>query len=452
MRILLILECKRLLRERGALLALAVLMAACLLAFASGRALITEQIAGRAASQREDQAALTAFATSLRSDLPPEEAILHPYRLTFGVLAPLPPLVDFSAGRASFENYSTAVNLRARPDTLFKRTQTGNAELLVRGGFDMGLVVTVLAPLLLIALGYGLFSSDRDSGVAKLLLAQAGSPWRLLLLRSLPRLALVLLPLMVTALTLFAVGPALQGRTHALFNWLLIGAAFVLFWWAVVLWVNSFHIDAETCALVLICFWALFTLALPAALSALAQASYPPPSRLEQIAAIREAEVASTTGYENDHPDLVSEGLEGRLASIRKSWAIAQQVQQATQPLSQRFEDQRAAQQQLVSRLAWLSPSVIADQALQAQAGTDPRHWADFRRAARTYVDTFGSAVGGFVTRGEVIDPAAFAALPRFDWHPQRTQSAPSLILLMLLSVLLITIARHRFNQAAISA
>jgi ABC-2 type transport system permease protein len=111
---LLTLEVRSLLRERLSLVLLVIMLAASALAFASGRALITQQIDGRAASAAEDAEASQSFAERLTGNLPPEEAILSPYRLRMGVMAPLPPLVDFSAGRAAFENYSTQVTMRSR--------------------------------------------------------------------------------------------------------------------------------------------------------------------------------------------------------------------------------------------------------------------------------------------------------------------------------------------------
>jgi ABC-2 type transport system permease protein len=416
---LIALETRLLLRERIALLLLAVLAAACILAFVNGRAMIESQMTGRAVSLAEDKKAEEGFAKRFETPPPPAEAILGPYRVKLGVNAPLPLLVDFSAGRAAFDNYSTQVTLRAQADNLFKRTRTDNPELLMRGSFDLGFVAIVLVPLMLIGLGYGLFTADRDSGAARLVLVQSGSPLRMLAARSVPRLALVAMPLLAAALALLAFGPALAGRGAAAASWIGIALLVMGLWWAAILFVNSLRISAETAALALVSGWALTTLVMPSAISAIAQAAYPPPSRFEQIVAARAAEVGATTSYENDHPDLASDDVAGRLASIRKTFAISKQVASTVNPLNARFDAQLERQQSVVRALAWLSPPLVAAGALNDTARTGDAAAIGFRHATTDYLARFRAAVGGYVERGEVIDEAGFASVPRFDWQPQ---------------------------------
>lgn len=444
---LIAIETRQLLRERVALLLLVILIAACAVAVVSGRVTMQSQIDGRAASAIEDSRADESFRKRLTEPLPPEEAILSPYRLRMGVLAPVPPLVDFSAGRATFENYSTQVTMRARPDTLFKRTNTENPELLARGSFDLGFVAVVLAPLLLIGLGYGLFASDRDSGTARLILAQAGSPVRMLAARSVPRFLLVASPIAGAAVILLATGPELAGRGAAAWQWLGIAALLLAFWWAVILFVNSLKLTAETAALALVSVWALFTLVLPSAISAIAQSAHPPPSRFEQIATARAAEVASTTAYESDHPDAVADDAAGRLASIRKTWEIAQKVDAAVAPVNARFDSQLGAQQGLVRDLGWLSPPLIAGEALTARAGTDTATWLGFREATRTYLEAFRKAGGRHVEDGTIIDATAYAAIPRFAWQPASPSGLGAMAVLALLSLGISGLALSRFAR-----
>jgi ABC-2 type transport system permease protein len=443
---LITLETRLLVRERIALALLALAIAACGLAFVNGRAVINQQIDGRVVSAAEDAKVTGEFAEKLKKNEPAEERVLYPYRVRFGILAPMPPLVDFSAGRAAFENYSTQVTLRARVDTLFKRTQLDNPEMLMRGSFDLGFVAIVLAPLLLIGLGYGLFVADRDSGAARLVLAQGGSPVRLLIARSIPRLVLVFTPLLLTATVLLAFGPDIPRRLHAAGAWLVICTLLLLFWWAVVLFINSLRISAETAALALISLWALLTLVLPALIAATAQTVYPPPSRFDQIATARAAEVASTRAYENDHPDLAAEDAAGRLASIRKTWEIGKTVDAVVAPATLAFEAQLARQQRLVAMLSWFSPPLIAGNALNDSAGTGERAWLGFRTASRTYLGQFRTALGSLVESGTPLDQKRFAALPRFDWQWPAPMISGALVFLIILTGGLGIAAIRRFQ------
>ena len=141
---LIALEARLLVRERMAIILLALAIAACALAFVNGRVLLDLQIAGRAASATEDAKTDSAFREKLTKPARPEDAILYPLRVKLPLAAPLPALVDFTAGRAAFENYSTTITLRSRIDTLFRRTQLDNPEMTMRGAFDLGFVVIVV--------------------------------------------------------------------------------------------------------------------------------------------------------------------------------------------------------------------------------------------------------------------------------------------------------------------
>lgn len=446
---LILLETRLLLRDRRALALIFVLIAACLLAFASGRALMADQIDGRTASAAEDSEALDGFRKRLNNPgLPPEEAILSPYRMRVGIMAPPPPLADFSAGRAAFDNYSTVATMRSRPDTLFKRTQTDNPETLMRGRIDLGFVAVIIAPLLLIGLAYGLFAADRDSGTARLIMVQAGSARRLVAARLVPRFVIVALPIALTALGLLVTGPDMGGRWGAAGWWVLIALLLLLAWTAAIAWVNSLRITAESAALALVAGWAVLTLVLPAAVSAAVQAAYPPPSRFEQIASARAAEVASTEAYENDHPDLAADDAAGRLASIRKTWSIAQRVDAAVALLNARFDAQLAAQQRFAAALSWLSPAMIAGTAMEQAAGTDAGTAREFRTATRDYLARFLAFGGGFVERGETMDARDFAAIPRFAWQPTVTPPWAAMLALALIAMLFLTAAFRRYGRA----
>lgn len=443
---LIALDLRQLLRERLALVILLVALAACALAFVNGRALMSQQIEGRAISAKEDAETAKSFREGLAKPTPPEEAILRAVRVSLPIAASVPPLADFSAGRAGFESYTTVVRLRARADTLFKRTQLDNPELLARGSLDLGFVAIVIAPLLLIGLGYGLFVADRDSGAARLILAQGGTPTRLLAARSVLRLGLMMVPIAVAAAALLWLGPDLEGRMTAAWRWLGLALLLIAFWWAAILLVNSLRITAETAALVLVSLWALLTLILPILIAAAAQLAYPPPSRFAEIAAARAAEVSATTAYENDHPDLASEDFAGRLASVRKSLEIGTTIDRAVKPVSDRFADRLAEQQRLSQTVRYLSPPLVAGDALADIAGTGSGAQLAFRRATADYLVRLKSALRATIEAGRPLSGADYDSLPRFAFlRPTPATAWPALFLALLTGAVFFgAIARFR--------
>lgn len=441
-------ETRILLRDPTALVLLAALFAACLLAVVGGKALLADQIEGRALAAASHVEAMDSFHDQLAdSGIPPEEAVLRPYRLRPVIIAPTPPLVDFSAGRARFENYASPVSMSAQRGTLFKRARLDNPELLTRGAIDLGFVATIIAPLMLIGLGYGLFAADRDSGAAGLILAQGGAPGRLVTARLLPRLALVILPVGLAAGVLIATGPDLPARTGSALAWGLAALGLLGFWAAAIAFANSLRITAESAAFGLVALWAVLTLVLPAALSALVQATYPPPSRFDQIASGRALEVASAREYENDHPELASDAFEGRLAAIRKSWSIARTVDEATRKADLTFERQLALQQRFAGTLSWLSPSLIAAQAMERAAGTDTANAAAFRAQSNAYLETFRSFGGGFIERGAIMKLDDFDAIPVFAMEPDRGFPTVPIAVLFVLAVLVSLGAVRRYRN-----
>lgn len=447
---LVILEAKLLLREKAGLLVSALLIITCALAFANGRATLRGQVDGRESFAAERSKADHELVEAIATTNLPADAVLLPRRVAMAIVAPVPPLADFSTGRAEFESYTTVARLGLRSDGLFKRSRLDNPELIARGSLDLGFVALVIAPLLLIALGYGIFSRDRENGTARLIVAQAGTPLRLLTARSLPRLALVLVPILVTALLLLASSPGLPGRAGAAASWLLIALLFAMAWWAGILLVNSLRVGAETAALTLVAIWALVTLVLPPSIAAASQSFHPAPSRFEQIATSRAAEIAAAQAFANDHLNLTADEVATRRAQALRGYRIDRRIEAVVDPVVRRFDEQRARQQRTTHALSFLSPTLIAGESLNARAGTDGRTWLQFREAARNYLADLKNALGGIVTGDGLLSLEDREALPRFGWQ----RPAPALFLptlyLLALAVLLGGVALRRFQRGTL--
>jgi ABC-2 type transport system permease protein len=445
---LIAIETRLLFRERLAWIVLLVALSACAIGVVQGRALLIHQEESRAAFASESAAANRTLLESIAKADPTAAAVL-PRRATMPIAAPLPPLADFTAGRIGYEDYGTAARFGLREDGLFKRTRLDNPELLARGNLDLGFVAVVVLPLLLIALGYGVFAADRDSGIARLLLVQKSTPLRLLMVRSVPRLLIILLPLIAAALVLLAAGPALPGRGAAAGWWLAIAALLSLFWWSVILLVNSLRVSAESAALGLIALWATLTLVLPAAIGAAAQAANPPPSRFAQIAASRMAELRANSAFENDHPELTDEVAE-RARQAQRAVRIDRDVENATRPLNARFEAQRAAQQRTVTSLSYLSPAAVAAIGQASVSGTDSATWLQFRQSARDYLTTVKASLAVLILAGQPLTVESYHALPRFSWQPAPARPLSPVLYLAVLTLVVGTVALHRFRNATI--
>lgn len=444
---LLILESRRLWRDRTARWLCLLLLLACALAVLQGHATMKrlQEANDLALASAENTAA--GLRSQLAADAPPELAVILPFRVQMPVPEPQARLGDFNSGLLDASPGSASVGLRSRTDNLRSSTATDNPELSLRGSFDLSFVASVMAPLVLMALCYNLYADDRDRGTARLLLAQGGTPVRTLIIRSIPRLLLVTAPLCLSTLVLLLLTPWLPGRGTAAGSWLLLALAQLCFWWALIVLINSFRLSSDAAALSLVSMWVLLTLLVPVILATSARLAHPPPSRFEQLATARAAEVSAMAEWDNDHPELATEGFEGRLASLRKSLTVEREVSAAVSPVNERFQQQLESQQAFLRQLAWLSPVLVTQNAMARVAGTDRAQASEFRAAVKDYLAGLKARLGTFIERGELMTAEDFNALPLFDWEPERRSAVPTLAYLIGLAGLLGWIGTRRLSE-----
>ena len=243
---LFLIEARALLRQPVTLLLAGLYLLLVLLAAGNGRAAIDRAVEAHATAMRAAEAGRTRMAERLAAPLAPQDAILTPVRVRSAIIMPVPRFIDFSLCRTRFEAASAEAGLRTRPETLFRQTRLDNPALLAIGRLDLTAIVVLVAPLLLVVLGAGLYTPDRETGAARLALVEGGTPAPLLLSRSVPRLGLVLLPLLLAAAWLLLAGPELSGRLASAGLWFFIATLWLLVCWAAILWLHSRRIAAET--------------------------------------------------------------------------------------------------------------------------------------------------------------------------------------------------------------
>lgn len=444
---LLALETRRLWRDPAARWLCAFLVLACTLAVIQGSSALQRAKETHTLALQSAQAVSAGLRSRLAANEPRDVAVIMPFRVQLPVPAGVPVLGDFSSGLLAASPGSASIGLRSRADNLYSNTATDNPELSLRGSFDLSFVASVLAPLALIALCYNLYADDRDRGTARLLLAQGGTPVRSLLIRSAPRLILVMAPLLLSALALLLLNPGAPGRGLAALNWLLLALAHLGVWWAAILLVNSARLSSESAALALITLWVILTLLVPVALAAGARVAHPPPSRFEQLATARAAEVRAMAEWDNDHPELVSGEFEERLASLRKSLSVTKRVTAAVAPVNALFASQLASQQAIIEKLAWLSPVLAVQNAMAEVAGTGSARDQAFQRATEAYLTDVKAHLGAFIERGDVMTASDLDALPRFNWHAPEARPGPAILYFIVLALALGLSGGRRLQQ-----
>jgi ABC-2 type transport system permease protein len=308
-------------------------------------------------------------------------------------------------------------------------TLTASAELqnphhLLTGRFDLAFVIIYLFPLLILALTYNVLSEEKEGGTLALVLSQ---PLRLrtlvvvkLVVRTVAILgSIVVLALVATSLT--GGSPLAAASRPALALWLLAVTAYGLFWLGLALVVVSIGRASSTNAMLLASVWLILVIVLPALLNLVVTSTYPIPSRVEMIQALREASdeangrgSALLAAFYEDHPDLAAAGPQNTAEFNVVRLAVDAEVERRIAPVLARYEAQFEAQRNWVTRLRPLSPAVLMQAALNDISGTGTHRHARFVSQVRAYQDRWRRYFADLVVRR--VHLRDYQNVPKFDY------------------------------------
>ncbi len=431
-------DVKQLTRDRIAAFTFVATLIACGLAGWTGHS----RLSHARAAQMQVLSAAAAEQTAQRQHIlmaEPAEASLLGSSVTQTNALPVPRLLDFSIGRSAIEPASFSIRMRSRSDTVFRNYQNGNPELLAHGPVDLTLVVAVLCPLLLIAVGYGVVSGDRESAIASLILAQSGSYGTVVIARSISRFLLILLPPLGTGVVLLATSECSAERLAAAFWWMTATTISVAFWWALVLLTNSFCKTSETALLTLGGLYVSLTFVLVALSVPLSQMAFTPQSRLTQIAKQRRAQTEITDSFENDHSNLTADTVQQNRLTMRHNYELAERLEAKMAPIVSASENALERQQRVQAAVGLLSPAMATVDLLSRLAGTDQQTYATLRREAREQTRDFRASIARSVKEERNYAPSDFDSAPVF--RPVLPRPHVALLMTWLFSIAALTAA-----------
>jgi ABC-2 type transport system permease protein len=382
------------------------------------------------------------------------------YAATIAVLPPA-PLAVTAIAQSDLNPPYIKVSADNKEGFLFSE-EIENASSLLSGRFDLSFVIVFLFPLALIALCYDLLSAEREQGTLALLKAQPVGLDKILTIKALSRFAFVILPLFVaTALSLLWSERGFDGL--GFLTWCLLVLLYGLFWLALTLWVNSFAGTSSRNALLLVGAWVSLCLVVPALLNLVAQLIYPIPPRAQMINDIRVSQIAAFRNYDAtiaqfyvDHPENQEKANPDSKSdyadTIRRMLIVRAGVQQTNKAI-EGFELRRAAQENAVSRLSFLSPTIVMTQSLAEIAGTSSERYRDFNRQVNIFQKTFEKYFFDKTVRDERIPLEEYANFPKFRYQDNQDTGHSNLNLWGLLlglvaPVLLLSLLIYRKREA----
>jgi ABC-2 type transport system permease protein len=379
---------------------------------------------------------------------------------------PPAPLAALAIGQSDLYPYYFKLNLRSK-QAILANDEIENPTNLLAGRFDLAFVLIFLFPLLILALGYNLISSEREQGTLVLSLSQPLSLRELVTGKILLRGALLL-----GLLSAFTLGGAIltgvdfsaDGIWLRLGLWLAMMTLYTSFWFGLALLVNTFRGSSATNALALAGAWLAFVLVLPSLANLLATSLYPVPSRVEMVQAMRVAgKEAQSKGslllskYMEDHPELApADGPSSAADFASVAYAVQLEVDRQVQPILERFDRQVTLQQTFVDGFRFFSPAILAQGALNDIAGTSLGRYQHFTAQVNSFFDRWQAYFLPKVFAKTKFTSSQLDEFPAYRWSeesPAAVASRVSVALagLAVLDALVLGLAFSRLGRVAIT-
>ncbi|WP_285712696.1 DUF3526 domain-containing protein [Erythrobacter oryzae] len=406
-------EARFMLRDRGAMvwIALALLLSAAATGF--GIAEVRDQRATIAVLLEED-AKDRANAISKYDAW--GDAAYDAFHLTY---APPSKLAFAALGQRDTAPWLHRVRMLALEGQIHE-ADTRNADFGLIGRFDFAFLAATVAPLLLILLLHDLRAGERVAGRHDLLVATAGRALRLWLPRAGMRFAALALALLLPfwAGALVEGAPALQVLAA---SGLVLGA--LLVWWLIVEAVGRRPGTPAALLAALVGIWLALALILPAVAKTAIEASHPVPDGAEILMLQREAvndawdkpKAATMEPFLARHPEWRAHGTVDKPFEWKWYYAFQQVGDMQAEPIVRAYREGRLARDRAAGIAAFLSPASLVERGFERLAGTDTQAMIGYEDRVRAFHAELRAFHYPLLFRDPPYDPLAFEKLPRYQ-------------------------------------
>jgi ABC-2 type transport system permease protein len=342
------------------------------------------------------------------------------------------PLALISTGQSDLFSHSVKPKIANEAYTL-GFSELSNPVQLLFGSFDLAFVCIYLLPLLVLAFSYNILSSEKESGVLRLTMAQPISLYQWLLGKLLLRffiLTTIVSASILFSLSIFGINVIENGG--AIGKLLVLVIAYIFFWFMVSFIINLVGKSSGNNAVSLIAVWVALVLLIPSIISQTANSFYPVPSRTIMIHEYREAKAEAAKrsdeilkSFYREHPELAPKDTteENQYSWWLGNFAASDVINQSTKPILNNYNQALQQQQAWVNRLSFLSPAILVQDGLNDLAGTSPAHYTDFRNQVIKFSDQWHAYFSTRMFKNERMQSADFASLPQFRYSPDSVAS-----------------------------
>jgi ABC-2 type transport system permease protein len=336
-----------------------------------------------------------------------------------------------------------------------KDNEIENPVNLKTGSFDIAFVIIFLLPIFIMAMSYDLLSSEKERGTLAMVMAHPISLRKLMASKLVSRIVILLAVVIAFGLgAVMAVGKdlnAVETWTRLGF-WLGATVLYSIFWFALAVLVNAAGKSSATNGIVLAGSWLAFVVVIPTLVSVVATTLYPAPSRLDFIAASREAQTAAEfermkalDQYYYDHLELVPGGAEKANDFLTLALANNKSVEKAVKPLYDQFQNQLNRQEDAVSKFQYLSPAIMMQLAMNEVAGTSADRYENFLKQVFKFHAEWEAFFTPRFLKREPLTTAEFDQVPQFSYVEEPFSDVIARLSPSLFGLLVVVIALTAF-------
>lgn len=322
-----------------------------------------------------------------------------------------------------------------------------NPLLAIFGAFDLTLLVAAILPLAVIVLNYNVVAADREQGRWPLVELHANSLPRLIALRCVVRTGALMFIVVSMTFGCVLMAAAGEGGLPAVLNiwiWTTWIIAYLAFWTALSIFVNSFSLSSSGTGLLLLLCWTILVIAVPSVVKNEVNRKYQIPP-WEQLVSM-EDQVQRTAEQDNEaiwaeflsrHSEIALDSENPQQEYLLRDIALNRFVRSRVR------EQIKAHHQLLLDRESFLdlsqffSPLIAWRTAADQSAGTSLRHFLDFADQSVMFHEEYIHYFELFSIAGQELSSSDIQSIPRFDaerlhlklhW-PSLLMSAGSLVL-----------------------
>ena len=270
---------------------------------------------------------------------------------------------------------------------LARQVNTGevaNPMKLLTGNFDLAYVFVFLFPLLVVALFYDLFASEKEGGTLLLLQSQSTSLFRILLNKGIFRLLVVWgMAIVLIVLGFLFQDISMSANSQLMVQWTTLILGYCLFWvliMGLVVWLRK---SSAVSAIIGLGIWLVLTLIAPAMLNLFVLAEEPLPNRAVMVDAVRNMndqfwEKPKSFVWESFYQDY-PEFNDGDTTNFNK-WYYASftLLDKEADEHKAEFEEQVRKRNDLLDQWSWIAPAARVHERLSKISGTDRNSHLDF--------------------------------------------------------------------------